>query len=582
MGRGGWQKGGARESGYYWRGSWPARPSKEKQVDVKFPTYDSMTVAQQGKGAGKAEDFSADETTDSLVCIIQEGLNATRKAEQKVRSLSQQKQKREGQWNAYLDALRKSHLKEHDKYGKEMARINEDLQTALQAQEDARAMLRTLHTRDQPDAQAVAPDAWEKMTSAWQRERHEEQDSAAVLRRAWGDAPALAEPPVPVGQRRLTPEVLAFLAQCGISPQTIPVLLQTPSILVWHQPCRLFRHLRWSNAGPTMRCHQDRLYQHLSGSTRSLGLCQAGYGPPLAGGVTATGSEVSRPDSTAPGEGGPQALKEQAGDLTKKPRQSVKALPTGVAHTASPKAPGLCRQVGSETCCRAGSAPRAAGRACESGAIYDTTRGATGRDTRRLRRRPDGRGATGPYGLGVIPLVGTWSRAPHLNLCPRLAGLLPFGQEALCFGDGLDDHCSGFQGAADRRVTVGENVQRSFHFQSSCPGFFQTVCVMCRCSSEDPCPCQPLEPFRGRDTHDPSKVWIWDFCACLGPCFCQSQVRPMHPNLMPLQVLRWWQPWYGLRPPISSRRCANLKGCHGVCAQPLWVCGMNPFSVAVH
>eukprot|EP00439_Symbiodinium_sp_Y106_P016134 s5090_g2.t1 len=341
MGRGGWPKGGARESGYYWRGSWPARPSKEKQADVKFPTYDSMTVAQKGKGAGKAEDFSADEAADSLVGIIQEGLNATRKAEQKVRSLSQQKQKREGQWNAYLDALRRSYLKEHDKYGKEMARINEDLQAALQAQEDARAMLRTLHTRDQPDAQAVAPDAWEKMTSAWQRERHEEQDSAAVLRRAWGDAPALAEPPVPVGQRRLTPEVLAFLAQCGISPQAIPGA-SADTVLPGLAPAM--------PAVPTPAMGQRRAYDAMSpGPTLpapfrvnpEFGPVPAGYGPPLAVGVTATGSEVSRPDSAAPGEGGPQALKEQAGDLTKKPRQSVKALPTGVAHTASPKAPGL-------------------------------------------------------------------------------------------------------------------------------------------------------------------------------------------------------------------------------------------------
>ena len=280
-----------------------------------------------------------EDTADSLVGVMQEGLNATRKAEQRVRHLSQQKLKRESQWSMYLEALRKSYLKEHDKYGKEMARLNEELQVALLAQDEARAMLRTLHTRERPESQEAVPDLWEQMTSAWQQERREELDAAAVLRRAWGATPAPTEiTQTAPAARRLTPEVMAFLAQCGVPPHVPPAAPGGPA------------PVHGATAGQVGSVGTGVPYNARSPGPEpptafavntNFGPIPPGSGPvPLAAGPPQAGGTQTRNPPVA-SDGTQQLLRENVSEPGKKPRQPVKALPTGVAHTASPKTPGL-------------------------------------------------------------------------------------------------------------------------------------------------------------------------------------------------------------------------------------------------
>ena len=183
MGWASWEKGGrgGKDSGRgVWRGAWPQRQPKDKPLDARFPSYESVALPK-GKGKNserKPDEGWMDDTEEDLVSTIQEGVNAACKAEQRVRQLTNNRVKEESQWAAYLEATRKTYLKEADRCNKEISRLGDELQVALQLQV-ARDKLRSMHLGE-PTSSAIEGDGeWDQMMQAWRQERQEEVANAA-------------------------------------------------------------------------------------------------------------------------------------------------------------------------------------------------------------------------------------------------------------------------------------------------------------------------------------------------------------------------------------------------------------------
>ena len=140
MGWASWEKGGrgGKDSGRgYWRGAWPQRQPKDKPLDARFPSYESVALPK-GKGKNserKPDEGWMDDTEEDLVSTIQEGVNVARKAEQRVRQLTNNRVKKESQWAAYLEAMRKTYLKEADRCNKEISETSYRLPCSYKWQE---------------------------------------------------------------------------------------------------------------------------------------------------------------------------------------------------------------------------------------------------------------------------------------------------------------------------------------------------------------------------------------------------------------------------------------------------------------
>ena len=120
---------------------------KANKSATAFPAYDAQRGQNFPKGGGKSgwkDGRDADpEITEAggLTQAIQVSLNGTRKAEQRVSSLSTALSKREQLWAMYEKDMAAAYKKEHARFFRDMARIREDLQKATVAQAEARKEL---------------------------------------------------------------------------------------------------------------------------------------------------------------------------------------------------------------------------------------------------------------------------------------------------------------------------------------------------------------------------------------------------------------------------------------------------------
>ncbi|OLQ11253.1 hypothetical protein AK812_SmicGene4938 [Symbiodinium microadriaticum] len=177
-----------------WRGSRSAPSGGQKGRDQRpanaFPAYDANrgnAGHNGGKGQKKGDwnPYREAETEegDGLTQILQTSLNTTRKAEQRVSSLSNALEKRTEMWSIYEKDMANAYRKEHTRFLRDMAKIREDLQKATALQAGARAdLMRIFYTGGEP--QQVEEDFnAEALLQSW-RSRPDEQDARAILQRA--------------------------------------------------------------------------------------------------------------------------------------------------------------------------------------------------------------------------------------------------------------------------------------------------------------------------------------------------------------------------------------------------------------
>ncbi|OLQ07736.1 hypothetical protein AK812_SmicGene8809 [Symbiodinium microadriaticum] len=137
-----------------------------------------MPLPIKGKGKGKLELAAGTETAadpaDAITQFLQESINATRKTEQKVRSLTATKIRKEALWEKYVLDMKQTLQREHQRHQKELDRLSAELHTAAQAQDAARAHLRSsweaVAAGSHPTAAAMdtETEGWDTMLELWQ------------------------------------------------------------------------------------------------------------------------------------------------------------------------------------------------------------------------------------------------------------------------------------------------------------------------------------------------------------------------------------------------------------------------------
>ena len=195
----------------FWPGAWsPQEKARQPWTPTArpvFPSYDDQTRVQalakanatapiKGKGKGKLDLVTGLEAStdpaDAITQFLQESINATRKTEQKVRSLTATKTRKEALWEKYVQDMKQTLQREHQRHQKELDRLSAELHAATQAQETARAHLRSSWEavaaggQAPPVAMEAETEGWDSMLELWQAEQQEAVASQAVLRRALG------------------------------------------------------------------------------------------------------------------------------------------------------------------------------------------------------------------------------------------------------------------------------------------------------------------------------------------------------------------------------------------------------------
>ena len=206
----------------FWPGAWspPTAKGRDKYPTYmlpQFPSYDDQarvqaltkaTAAQtaKSKGRGKTvEDADMTDPADTVTQFLQEAINTTRKSEQKMRSLTATKAKKEALWVKYVEDMKRTLQKEHQRHQKEMERLNADIHMAAQAQEQARGHLRhsweaiAAYGQPPPTTESAQDTSWDNMLEAWQAEQQDSTAPQAVLRRALQGALPTAVPARSIG-----------------------------------------------------------------------------------------------------------------------------------------------------------------------------------------------------------------------------------------------------------------------------------------------------------------------------------------------------------------------------------------------
>ena len=190
----------------YWRGSYTvAQPSPKR--GAAFPQYD-----QRRKPANPTEERRILSGTEpqaeepSYVQLLQAGLNAARKAEQKVLHLEKSIDAKKEQWAQYLADLKAAWIAESQRHSKNLSHLQEELQKALQLQDAARAELRNVHQavlagqhRRRTPGEEEHSATWEAMVQAWHQEGSQSAPEA-VLQRAFAVGQTMPLPTTTPGQ----------------------------------------------------------------------------------------------------------------------------------------------------------------------------------------------------------------------------------------------------------------------------------------------------------------------------------------------------------------------------------------------
>ena len=194
---------------------------KEKPNQTRFPRYDAKKV--EPKEATPQKDTLALETSapsdGSLVSTFQAHINAVRKAEARVQSLTQLRKQRTTQWDTYEANLQKSYMQEKERYQRAIQKLDSDLLEAEATQERMSTVLRQAHAASalsgrgtDADMPSSDPD-WERLTQPIADTA--ESDAEALMRilgrdvRQWGTKLAAMEgagPPPGLAMGAMGPE----------------------------------------------------------------------------------------------------------------------------------------------------------------------------------------------------------------------------------------------------------------------------------------------------------------------------------------------------------------------------------------
>ena len=99
-----------------------------------------------------------------LIPGLQRAVNVARKAEGKVKRVSQEKAERQQQWKDWEAKLRKTYARERGRFQAAMNKLDQDLADAVRQQNEARAAVRLAAAGDTLRAQMdAAPMTWNSM-----------------------------------------------------------------------------------------------------------------------------------------------------------------------------------------------------------------------------------------------------------------------------------------------------------------------------------------------------------------------------------------------------------------------------------
>ena len=195
----------------YWSGTWSPRLRGKAQETwypeghgTAFPAYDDKdrvaNIKWEGHGKGHQKGLKGPSPTGKSAALdedpaeqmtsgLQDHINLTRKAEQKVRSLQMARERKDALWQKFQEDMKQSWLKETARYNKAIEALDRDIAAAITARDEARGNIRQFFlngpttARPQAELEEGAMD-WEAMTLGWQHEQQEAHASQAVLRRA--------------------------------------------------------------------------------------------------------------------------------------------------------------------------------------------------------------------------------------------------------------------------------------------------------------------------------------------------------------------------------------------------------------
>ena len=207
-GRGkGKQRDQGQDSGYwsYWPGSqqaWNKQKQKNQQAQQSFPHYDSREIAQNTQAGDVLilEVKNAATGSDAtLVRDLQQLVNQARKAEQRLKKLHGDRKRKELQWVQYEKDIKESFLQEKQRHQDTLHTLDEEIEKAARAQDEARARVRIAASGEVPrppmDQQAATPDPWSEQVALWEMDQQACDSSfGEILQRAMQSTHAEAPP----------------------------------------------------------------------------------------------------------------------------------------------------------------------------------------------------------------------------------------------------------------------------------------------------------------------------------------------------------------------------------------------------
>ena len=133
------QNGQGQQSWSYWRGSWgsPSQGQGQASKQLQMPRYDQVQLqddasrAQPAPSALGTSGPTASADSGDLMRAIQKALTATRKADQKMRKIGQDRDQKERQWRQFAAEMKATYEKEHRKYRADLQRLDQDLEVVL-------------------------------------------------------------------------------------------------------------------------------------------------------------------------------------------------------------------------------------------------------------------------------------------------------------------------------------------------------------------------------------------------------------------------------------------------------------------
>ena len=205
----------------------------------EFPGYTTISVRQDATANPRAvtdgsTPGSLDGTArDQLVPTTQSALNFARKAEVKVIKLQALKKERAEQWTLYEKKLKEAFQRERNRSAKDLEAISREIVEAERAQEEARAMLRTVVAESfGPPSGEDAPMEQAAVDAVFSEWAEEDQTTLhGVLQRAL--APSLATPTRPTHAASRTP---THTAAAPVAPPTAMPSSTVPTVFPGMMP----------------------------------------------------------------------------------------------------------------------------------------------------------------------------------------------------------------------------------------------------------------------------------------------------------------------------------------------------------